>query len=133
MDFGKFLLQLLAVCAILIVLYFAKAVTFPASPAVISITNLIPINLFFLLLSLIILTLIGGFLGKGIRGMKGHLDGLLLAYFCALLIGGLLALLTYLNFPYSLHINLSWLGTSWYDPWIAVFLVGVSLTLIFVV
>jgi hypothetical protein len=132
MNFGKFLIQLLAVIAILIVLYFAGAVRFPSEPASISLTNF-PRTLFLLLLSVIILTLIGSSLSKGIRGVKGPLDAILLGSLAALLIGGLLALMTYLNFPYAPFINLSWLGTRWYSPWLTIFLVGAPLLLVLVV
>jgi hypothetical protein len=132
MNFGKFLIQLVSVCAILVVLYFARAVRLPTLPSSIRL-SIFPIDLIFLLLSLILLTLIGGSLGKGIRGVKGTFDAILLACLGALLIGGLLALMTYLHFPYSFYINLSWLGTRWYDPWITIFLVGAPLLLVLII
>ena len=51
----------------------------------------------------------------------------------ALVVGGILALLTLFKFPYSVQLNLAWLGTAWYDPWIAIFLVGAPIMLAFVV
>lgn len=133
MDFKRWALQLVFVFVILIVLAAGGALTFPGLSSVTGVFVTAPVNLIFLVLSMIMLTLIAFVLGRGVKTIKSTFESTLLALASSLIVGGLLALLTVFNFPYSVHVNLTWLGTSWYDPWIAIFLIGSPIMMAFVV
>ena len=133
MDLGKWAIQLAFVFFILIIFALVGALTFPGLTSVTAVFLTAPINLLFLVLSIIILAVIAYSLGRGVKSIKSTYEAILLALTSALIIGGLLALLTVFKFPYSVHVNLAWLGTAWYDPWITVFLIGAPIMLAFVV
>ena len=133
MNLGKWAIQIGFVFLLLIMYALVGALTFPGLTSIGGVFTTAPINLLFLLLSVIILTLIAYSLGRGIKGVKSNFDAILLALTSALVVGGLLALLSLLKFPYSVTLNLAWLGANWYDPWIAIFLVGAPIMLAFVV
>ncbi len=133
MDFGKWAVQFVFVLFILFLLSLAGALKFPGITSLGGIAVTPPANLFFLLLSIVVLTLIAFALGRGIKNIKSTFESILLALTSSIVIGGVLALLAVFKFPYSIQVNLTWLGTNWYDPWIAVFLVGAPILLAFVV
>lgn len=108
MNFGKLLVNIIIVLLLLIVFSSVGAVTFPGLPTSTTGTLSTPISQFtLLLLPMVILSIIGYFLGRGIRSIKNSFEALGLAYVGALIIGGILALLTLFNFPYSAHVNFS--------------------------
>lgn len=133
MNLGKWLIQLAFVFFLLILFALVNALKFPGLTSITGIFVTAPINLLFLIISVIILTLIAYSLGRGIKNIKAPFEAILLALTSALVVGGLLALLSLFKFPYSVQLNLAWLGTAWYDPWIAIFLVGAPIMLAFVV
>lgn len=133
MNLGKLAIQIAFVFLLLIMFAVVNALTFPGLTSVTGIFVTAPVNLFFLILSVIVLALIAYSLGRGIKEIKKPFEALLLALTSALVVGGLLALLSLLKFPYSVQLNLTWLGTAWYDAWIAIFLVGAPIMLAFVV
>jgi hypothetical protein len=133
MNLGKWAIQLAFVFFLLIIFALVNALTFPGLTSVTGVFLTAPINLVYLVLSVLILTLIAYSLGRGIKSIKSTFEAILLSLTSALVIGGLLALLSLLNFPYSVKLNLAWLGGNWYDPWIAIFLVGAPIMLAFVV
>ena len=130
MNFPKLLIQAVAVFIIIIFFSLAGAITPPFT----SFSNLInvPANFLLYLVSVILLTAMGYFLGIGIQSVKKNLESLGLAYGGSLIIGGFLALMTLLKFPYSVQLNLTWLGTTWYDPWLLIFFIGTPILLTFV-
>src|SRR5579875_3289779 len=132
MDFGKWALQMAFVLFVLIVLAAAGALTFPGISSLGAVASTPPANLFFLLLSIIVLTLMAFALGRGIKSIKSTFEGVLLAFASSIMIGGILSLLAVFKFPYSIQMNLTWLGPNWYDPWIAAFLVGAPILLVYV-
>lgn len=133
MDLGKWALQSAFVLFILVVLAIAGALTFPGITSIGGAANSPPGNLLYLILSIILLTLVAFALGRGIKNIKSTFESILLAFVSSIVVGGVLALLAVFKFPYSVQINLTWLGTQWYDPWITVFLVGAPIMLAFVV
>src|SRR6266702_1201271 len=86
-----------------------------------------------LLLPVVLLSVIAFFLGSGIRSIKNRFQSVGLAYASAFIIGGVLALFTLFNFPYSAQVNFTWLGTTWYGPWLTIFLIGAPIILAFIV
>ena len=133
MSLGKLAIQVGFVFLLLIIFALVNALTFPGLTSVTGVFVTAPINLFYLILSVIVLTIIAYSLGSGIKNVKRPFEAILLALTSALVMGGLLALLTLLKFPYSVQLNLTWLGTAWYDSLIAIFLVGAPIMLAFVV
>ena len=131
MKIGKLLIQ--GVCVFLIITAFSLvgAIT----PQFTTLRNLVdvPNDLLLFIVTVIILTAIGYFLGIGITSVKKNLESLGLAYGGSLIVGGILALMTVLKFPYSVQLNLYWLGTAWYDPWLLIFFIGTPIILTFVV
>jgi hypothetical protein len=130
MNFGKMLIQAIAVFFIIVLFSMAGAVT----PQFTSLRSLIDVPADFLLfaVSALVLTAIGYFLGFGIQSVKKNLESLGLAYGGSLIIGGFLALMTLLKFPYAVQLNLNWLGSAWYDPWLLIFFIGTPIMLTFV-
>jgi hypothetical protein len=130
MNFGKLLVQAIAVFIIIVFFSLAGAIT----PSFTSFSNLIniPTEFFLYLVSVLVLTTLGYFLGHGIQSIKKNLESLGLAYGGSFIIGGFLALMTLLGFPYSVKLKLDWLGTAWYDPWLLIFFVGTPILLTFV-
>ena len=131
MKFGKLLIQGAAVFLFIVFFSLAGAIT----PQFTSFSSLIdvPTNFLLYLVTVIVLTAMGYFLGIGIQSVKKSLESLGLAYGGSLVIGGVLALMTLLKFPYSVQLNLYWLGTIWYDPWLLIFFIGTPIMLTFVV
>lgn len=132
MDFGKTLLQLVAVFFIFVFLSYVGAIT-PVFTSFSSSILSVPGNFVIYVLSVLIVSVLGYLLGRGTRSIKNHFEALLLSYVTALIIGGILVLLTLANFPYTVHLKLTWLGTAWYDPWLLAFFIGAPLALTFVV
>jgi hypothetical protein len=131
MNFGKLVIQAIAVFIIIAAFSVAGAIT----PQVSSLKTLIdvPINFLLYLVTVIVLSAIGYFLGIGIQSVKKSFESLGLAYGGALIVGGILALMTLLKFPYAVQLNLHWLGSAWYDPWLLIFFIGTPVVLTFVV
>jgi hypothetical protein len=132
MDFGKTLLQLVAVFFIFVFLSYVGAIT-PVFTSFSSSILSVPGNFVIYVLSVLIVSVLGYLLGRGTRSIKNHFEALLLSYVTALIIGGILVLLTLANFPYAVHLKLTWLGTAWYDPWLLAFFIGAPLALTFIV
>ena len=78
MNFGKLLIQGIAVFVILIFFSLAGAIT----PQFTSLSSLLanPINIFLYLVTVIVLTAMGYFLGVGVKSVKKPLEAVILAY-----------------------------------------------------
>jgi hypothetical protein len=131
MKIGKLLIQSVGVFLIITAFSLAGAIT----PKFTTLSNLvdIPFDLLLYIVTVVILTTIGYFLGIGITSVKKNLESLGLAYGGSFIVGGILDLLTVLKFPFSVQLNLYWLGTAWYDPWLLIFFIGTPIILTFVV
>lgn len=130
---GNALIKVIIVFLLLFMFSLVGAIKIPALPGANSTIDTYVLDFLLLLLPVAILSLIAFLLGNGIRGLKNHFQALGLSYASALIIGGILALFTLFNFPYSAHVNFNWLGTSWYSPWLALFLIGAPIILAFTV
>ena len=131
MKFGKILIQGVSVFIVIVAFSLAGAI----KPQFTTLSNLVnlPFDMLLYIITVIILTTIGYFLGIGITAVKKNLESLGLAYGGSLVVGGILALMTVLKFPFSVHMNLQWLGLAWYDPWLLIFFIGTPIILTFVV
>jgi len=131
MKIGKLLIQ--GVCVFIVVVAFSLAGAI--TPQFTSLSNLVnlPFDLLLYIITVIILTTLGYFLGVGIKAVKNNIESLGLAYGGSFVVGGILALMTVLQFPFSVHLKLQWLGIAWYDPWLLIFFIGTPIILAFVV
>ena len=132
MNFGALALKALVIIAILFLLSLAGAVTFPVL-SVLSNGGVAITSLLLLILAIIILSIIGNLLGRGIRSVKKPMEALILAFVGSFFMGAALTLFAILNIPYTARINLSWLGTNWYSPILALLFIGAPLMLVFMV
>ncbi|QBD78916.1 hypothetical protein EPA93_24205 [Ktedonosporobacter rubrisoli] len=133
MNFGQLAIRSVFILVLLFVLSLAGAITFPVLAISTTTTGLGIVNILSLIITMIVLAVIGYLLGRGIRSIKKPLESLILTYVSSFILGGVLALFTYLNVPYAARINLTWLGASWYSPWLAVFLIGTTIMIVFLV
>ena len=129
MKFGKLLFQSAAVFFFIVFFSLVGAIT----PQVTNVRDIlsVPSYTIIFLITVIVVMMIGTVLGMGVKGIKSS-GSLLMAYISALILGGMLALFTFLNLPYTVHVHLNWLGNAWYDPWLVIFFIGTPLILIFV-
>jgi magnesium-transporting ATPase (P-type) len=133
MSVGKTITSIIIVYLLLLIFSLVGAVTIPSPPGTNSPVDVDVQNFIFLLFSGLVLSLFAFLLSRGVRSVKSSLEAKGLAYVSALIVGGILALLTFFNFPYAAHVNFSWLGGSWYSPWLTIFLIGAPILLAFVV
>ena len=135
MNFGSVAIKALVVLATLYLLSLAGAITFSllAVTTVGTVGGIVGILLF--LVAIFLLSLIGNLIAKGIKGVgvKNTGQALLLAFVGAFSIGAILAAFVPLNIPYIIRVNLNWLGTSWYSPYLSLLFIGMPLMLIFFV
>jgi hypothetical protein len=130
---AKVVTNIIIVLLVLILFSFLGAVSFPGLPAINSSLDTFVRAFLLLLIPGIIMGIMGHFLGKGIRGIKNSLEALGLTYVSAFLLGAILALLSLLNFAYSVHVNFNWIGTTWYAQVFTIFIIGASMMLAFLV
>jgi uncharacterized membrane protein YeiB len=133
MSVGKTIVSIIIVYVLLLIFSLIGAVTFPSLPGTNSPVDTYVRDFIFLLFPVLVLSLFAFLLGRGVRSVKNSLEAVGLAYVSAFIVGGILALLTLFNFPYAAHVNFSWLGGSWYSPWLTIFLIGAPILLAFVV
>jgi hypothetical protein len=130
---AKVVINIIIVLLVLILFSFLGAVSFPGLPAINSSLDTFVRAFLLLLVPGIIMGIMGHFLGKGIRGIKNSFEALGLTYVSAFLLGAILALLSLLNFAYSVHVNFNWIGTTWYAQVFTIFIIGASMMLAFLV
>jgi hypothetical protein len=133
MNFGAVALKALVAIALLFLLSLAGAITFPFVTVFTNGAGAGIASILFLLAAMLALSIVGNLMARGIRSIKKPIEALILAFVGAFFIGAALALLALLNIPYAAHINLQWLGTSWYSPILAMLLIGAPLMLVFIV
>ena len=133
MNFGMVALKALVVLVLLFIFSLAGALTFPAISTLAGSNGTGFTSLLFLLLAMLGLSIIGNLLGRGIRSIKKPLEALILTFVGSFFLGAALALFTVLNIPNTARINLGWLGTSWYSPFLALLFIGAPIMLVFLV
>ena len=133
MNMPKALVNVIIVFLLLLVFSLVGAIKSPGLPSAGTAIDTYFLDFVLLLLPVIVLSLVAFFLGSGIRSIKNRFQALGLAYASALIIGGVLALFTLFNFPYSAQVNFAWLGSDWYSPWLTIFLIGAPIILAFMV
>ncbi len=104
MNFGMVALKALVVLVLLFLFSLAGALTFPAL-ANIGASGTGLVSLLFLILAMLVLSIIGNLLGRGIRSIKKPLEALILAFVGSFFMGAALALFTVLNIPNTARVN----------------------------
>ncbi len=132
MSFESIGIKALMVLGILFLLSFAKAVTF-STIASFADGGVGVASLLMLIMAILVLSVIGSLLGKGIRSIKKPMEALILTFVGSFCMGAAIALFAVLNVPFVAHLNLNWLGTDWYSPFLALLLTGSPLMLVFIV
>ena len=134
MNFGLVALKALIVLVLLFLLSLARAITFPALTVITGADGSAGISsLLYLIVAMLVLSIIGNLLGRGIRSIKKPVEALILTFVGSFFMGSALALFAVLNIPYTARLNLTWLGTSWYSPFLALLFIGAPLMLVFLV
>jgi hypothetical protein len=133
MNFGSLALKAVVIIVLLFLLSLAGAITFPVISVLTGGTGAGLASLLFLLLAMIILSIIGNLLGRGIRSVKKPLEALVLSFIGSFFMGAALAVFAVLHIPYTASINLSWLGTAWYSPLLTFLFIGAPLMMVFLV
>jgi hypothetical protein len=131
MNFGSLALKAVVIIVLLFLLSLAGAITFPVLSVMTGGAGLA--SLLFLLLAMIVLSIIGNLIGRGIRGVKKPVEALVLAFVGSFFMGAALAIFLILKIPYTPNININWLGTAWYSPLLTFLLVGAPLMMVFLV
>ena len=133
MNFGSLAIKSLVVICLLFLLSLANAITFPNLAVVVGSAGTGITSLFLLLAAILVLSVIGNLLGRGIRSLKKPFEILTLSFVGAFFMGAALALFAVLNIPYAIHVNTGWLGTYWYSPLLTLLFIGTPLMLVFLV
>lgn len=121
---------------ILVVLFLLSqtgAITFPIVAALASGVGNGVTSILLFLLAVILLSIVGNLLARGIKSTKNSAEGLLLGFVGAIAMGGILALFAQLNVPYTIVVNLAWTGTNWYSPLLTILFIGIPLMFVFLI
>jgi hypothetical protein len=132
MNFGSLALKAVVIIVLLFLLSLAGAITFPLF-SVMTGTGAGLASLLFLLLAMIVLSVIGNLIGRGIRSVKKPMEALVLTFVGSFFMGAALAIFLILKIPFTPNINVNWLGTAWYSPLLTFLFVGAPLMMVFLV
>jgi hypothetical protein len=132
MNFGSLALKAVVIIVLLFLLSLAGAITFPLF-SVMTGTGAGLASLLFLLLAMIVLSVIGNLIGRGIRSVKKPMEALVLTFVGSFFMGAALAIFLILKIPFTPNININWLGTAWYSPLLTFLFVGAPLMMVFLV
>ncbi len=133
MNFASILIKTLVVLIVLFLLSLMGALTFPILAAITNGTGSGVSSILIFLLAIILLSIIGNLLAKGIKSVKNSGEGLLLGFVGALALGGILTILAQLKVPYTVTVNLAWAGTSWYSAFLSILFIGIPLMFVFLI
>ena len=131
MNFGAVIIKAFLAIIVLFLLSLAGALTFPVFTAITGGGGVGLTGLLIFLLAIILFSLIGNLLARGIRGAKKSVEALILGFVGAFSIGGILVILSVLNVPYTVQVNLGWTGTNWYSPFLTLIFIGIPLMFVF--
>lgn len=133
MNFGSIMIKTLVVLVVLFCLSLTGAITFPITTAITNGTSSGITSILLFIVAVLLLSVIGYLLAKGVKSVKKSGEGILLGFVGALAMGGILAIFTQLNIPYTVTVNLNWTGTSWYSPFLTILFIGLPLMFVFLI
>src|SRR2546423_477689 len=105
MNFGSLALKAVVIIVLLFLLSLAGAITFPVLSVITGGTGAGLASLLFLLLAMIVLSIIGNLIGRGIRSVKKPMEALVLTFVGAFFMGAALAIFLILKIPFTPNIN----------------------------
>lgn len=133
MNFGSVMVKALVVLVLLFLLSLAGAITFPLLTVVTGGAGAGLSSILLFLLAIVLLSLVGNLIARGIRSVKKSMEALILAFVGSFFMGAVLTIFALLNIPYTVRVNLAWTGNSWYSPILTLFFIGIPLMLAFLV
>ncbi|MDQ2884609.1 MAG: hypothetical protein M3Y39_00820 [Chloroflexota bacterium] len=133
MNFGSVVVKAVVILVLLFLLSLAGAITFPVLAVITSGTGAGITSILLFLLAILLLSLVGNLIARGIRSVKKSVEAIILVFVGAFFMGAILAVFALLNIPYTVRVNLAWLGTSWYSPILTLLLIGLPLMVVFLV
>ncbi len=133
MNFGSVMVKALMVLVLLFLLSLAGAITFPLLTVVTGGAGAGLSSILLFLLAIVLLSLVGNLIARGIRSVKKSTEALILAFVGSFFMGAVLTIFALLNIPYTVRVNLAWTGNSWYSPILTLFFIGIPLMLAFLV
>lgn len=133
MNFGSVMVKALVVLVLLFLLSLAGAITFPLLTVVTNGAGAGLSSILLFLLAILLLSLVGNLIARGIKSVKKSGEGLLLAFVGSFFMGAILTIFALLNIPYTVRVNLAWSGNSWYSPILTLLFIGIPLMLVFLV
>jgi hypothetical protein len=133
MNFGSVVVKAVVILVLLFLLSLAGAITFPVLAVITSGTGAGITSILLFLLAILLLSLVGNLIARGIRSVKRSVEAIILVFVGAFFMGAILAVFALLNIPYTVRVNLAWLGTTWYDPILTLLFIGLPLMVVFLV
>jgi hypothetical protein len=133
MNFGSVMVKALVVLVLLFLLSLAGAITFPLLTVVTGGAGAGLSSILLFLLAILLLSLVGNLIARGIRSVKKSAEALILTFVGSFFMGAVLTIFALLNIPYTVRVNLAWTGNSWYSPILTLFFIGIPLMLAFLV
>jgi hypothetical protein len=133
MNFGSVMVKALVVLVLLFFLSLAGAITFPLLTVITGGAGAGLSSILLFLLAIVLLSLVGNLIARGIRSVKKSVEALVLAFVGSFFMGAVLTIFALLNIPYTVRVNLAWTGNSWYSPILTLFFIGIPLMLAFLV
>jgi hypothetical protein len=133
MNFGSVVIKALIVLLMLFLLSLAGAITVPVLAVITSGTSAGISSILLFILAMILISLVGNLIARGIKGAKKSVEAIILVLVGSFFMGAILAVFALLNIPYTVRVNLTWLGSSWYSPILALLFIGIPLMVVFLV
>lgn len=133
MNFGSVMVKALVVLVLFFLLSLAGAITFPLLTVVTGGAGAGLSSILLFLLAILLLSLVGNLIARGIRSVKKSAEALILTFVGSFFMGAVLTIFALLNIPYTVRVNLAWTGNSWYSPLLTLFFIGIPLMLVFLV
>jgi hypothetical protein len=133
MNFGSVMVKALVVLVLLFLLSLAGAITFPLLTVLTGGAGAGLSSILLFLLAIVLLSLVGNLIARGIRSVKKSVEALVLAFVGSFFMGAVLTIFALLNIPYTVRVNLAWTGNSWYSPILTLLFIGIPLMLAFLV
>jgi hypothetical protein len=133
MNITSILIKTAVILVVLYLLSLTGAITFPIIAAITSGTGSGITSILLFLLAIILLSVVGNLLSRGVKSGKKSGEGLILGFVGAVAMGGILAIFAQLNVPYTVIVNLAWTGTSWYSSFLSILFIGIPLMFVFLI
>src|SRR5450432_3253437 len=103
MNFGSVMVKALVVLVLLFLLSLAGAITFPLLTVLTGGAGAGLSSILLFLLAIVLLSLVGNLIARGIRSVKKSVEALVLAFVGSFFMGAVLTIFALLNIPYTVR------------------------------